>query len=243
MSIDWAAARTGTLSLTDSLAVAIERQIVAGRLQHGDRIPAERELATQLGVSRGSLREALDQLERRGVIERRRGRGTSVVDPTRTVEADQLASAFADLHVAALEALDVRACLEPPIAARAARRATDGDLALLEAALRDAEQAGDEVQFMERDRTFHRTIAHVTHNPLLVRMVDRTRDVLDLSRRDQQFGAATRAVANDEHRAIYRAIAAHDPAAAAAAAEADLDGVRADLERLEDSRRAGGTGS
>ncbi|MEW1960349.1 FadR/GntR family transcriptional regulator [Kineococcus sp. NPDC059986] len=230
MGIDWTGARAGSLSLTDSLAVAIERQIVAGRLGHGDRLPAERELAAQLGVSRGSLREALDQLERRGVIDRRRGRGTSVVDRTRTDSADQLATAFTDEPVGALEALEVRACLEPSIAARAARRATAADVALLEAALRETERAEGPEEFMERDRTFHRTIAHITHNPLLVRMVDRTRDVLDLSRRGQELGPASRAVANEEHRAIFRAVADRDPVAAAAAAEAHLEGIRAELE-------------
>lgn len=230
MSIDWTSSRTSSVSLTDSLAVSIERHIVSGRLQHGDRLPAERELAAQLRVARGSLREALDQLERRGVIERRRGRGTTVVDPTRIEAADQLAQAFAESSVSTLDALDVRECLEPPIAARAARRATAADVALLEAALREAEKSPDEATFMECDRTFHRTIAHVTHNALLVRMIDRTRDVLDLSRRDQTFADGWRAVANEEHRAIFQAIADHDPAAAEAAAAAHLAGIRRDLD-------------
>jgi GntR family transcriptional repressor for pyruvate dehydrogenase complex len=240
VSIDWETARAGSLTLTDSLAVAIERHIVAGRLQDGDRLPAERDLAARLGVSRGSLREALEQLEVRGVIERRRGRGTTVIDATLSTSADQLADAFSDAPGTgpgtqdALDALDVRACLEPSIAARAARRATSADLALLEAALREVEQASGHDDFAVRDKTFHRTIAHITHNPLLVRMIDRTRDVLDLSRREQRYDPTARALANEEHRAIFHAIVQHDPAAAFTAADAHLRGIRSELGGAEE---------
>ncbi|HWV47856.1 MAG TPA: GntR family transcriptional regulator, partial [Microbacterium sp.] len=69
--IDWGSVHQQGPSLTDSLSLALERLILEGGLTDGDRLPPERELAEQMGVSRGSLREALRDLELRGLIERR----------------------------------------------------------------------------------------------------------------------------------------------------------------------------
>ncbi|GAA3360502.1 hypothetical protein GCM10017744_043410 [Streptomyces antimycoticus] len=78
--MDWRQLRHSTLSRPDALAVGLERLILSGELPPGSRVPPERELAESLGVSRGSVREALRALASRGLVARRPGSGTVVLD-------------------------------------------------------------------------------------------------------------------------------------------------------------------
>lgn len=242
--IDWSALHTPSHSLTDSLSLALERLILAGDLADGDRLPPERELALQMGVSRSSLRDALRALELRGLIERKQGRGTVVRDSSRSPEGDVLASGL-DLHGDDFaQAIDVRACIEPPIAARAAARVTPLDVAQLERLLDDMSRDIDQEEFRRLDRLFHRAIAQYTHNPLLLRLLDRVSEVIEVTRRTLPVTRATRRRAIVEHRAIVTAIAAHDSDAAYEAAAQHIAGMLTETDSPEsgaapDSARSG----
>jgi GntR family transcriptional repressor for pyruvate dehydrogenase complex len=76
--VDWSGMVRVSLSRSDGIAVDLERMILDGVLRPGDRIPPERELAVTVGVSRSSVRDALRDLEMRGLIDRKPGRGTVV---------------------------------------------------------------------------------------------------------------------------------------------------------------------
>ena len=224
--IDWSTVHQQSPSLADSLSLTLERLILDGGLQAGARLPPERELATQLGVSRTSLRDALRSLELRGMIERRQGRGTIVREAALSAYGEVLASGLS-LHEDDFDqALDVRASVEPPIAARAAVRATELDIAQLRRILDDMARDVEQDEFRRLDRTFHRAIAQYTYNPLLLRLLDRVSEILDVTRAHLPVNRATRRKALGDHHAILDAIAARDPDAAFAAAAAHIAGMR-----------------
>ncbi|WP_016698441.1 FadR/GntR family transcriptional regulator [Actinoalloteichus spitiensis] len=223
--MDWHRLRRPSLSRPDTLAIDIERLILTGSLRPGDRVPAERELAAALGVSRGSVREALRDLASRGLVARRPGSGTVVLDPTASRFGEVLASGLDADRIELLQVMEVRACVEPPVAARAALRATPANVAqlagLVDEMTRDPTPAG----FADLDRTFHRAIAQYTHNPLLVRLLDRVHEITEASRDESLVSAARRRSSIEEHREILRAIERHDPEGASAATAAHIDSV------------------
>ncbi|MEV6128533.1 FadR/GntR family transcriptional regulator [Streptomyces violaceusniger] len=231
--MDWRQLRHSTLSRPDALAVGLERLILSGELPPGSRVPPERELAESLGVSRGSVREALRALASRGLVARRPGSGTVVLDPGATPRGDILASGL-DATAELLQVMEVRACIEPSVTARAARRATPADIVQLHALLDAMRREPTRREFTDLDRTFHRAIAQYTRNPLLLRLLDRVYEIGEPGRRETSLSAARRRATIEEHQAILWAIEARDPEAARAASETHLDSV---LHRIEEQRR------
>ena len=114
----------------EEVARQIERLILK-KLKPGDKLPAERELAEVLKVSRGSIRDAIRSLELLGLVEARQGTGTIV----REIGGDSSANPFAGVlkrrQEAVRELLDFRKMLEPPLAARAATHASPEEIAEL----------------------------------------------------------------------------------------------------------------
>ena len=148
----------------------LHEQLVAGRWPVGTRLPAEPELAEQLGVGRSTLREAVRALAHAGLLETRQGSGTYV----RSLTAE---SGFqARLRRAAvLEVYEVREALEVQAARLAAARRTDVDLQALRerlAARDSARVCVRDSRFVEADLAFHRTVVTAAHNPLLTDMFD-----------------------------------------------------------------------
>ena len=112
-----------------------------GRLNPGDKLPPERELAEAFGVSRTSVRDAIRVLEMQGMVEPRQGDGTLVRDLSPDSLVNPLASVLGRNGRLLTELLDVRKILEPPLAARAAAAASDADIGNLSAILdRQAEK-------------------------------------------------------------------------------------------------------
>lgn len=218
----WDQIHAHSLSRPDRLVIEIERLIVSGRLAVGERVPPERELAQLLGVSRTSVRDALRDLSGRGLLDRRPGRGTIVCDPSIDDSADVLTRELHGDDVTLTRVMEVRACVEPPIAARAALTVTERDLAALRAILHDQEATKGKAEFATLDRTFHRSIALYTKNPLLTRLLDNINELVEPSRQVNLQTAARRRTSVREHWAIFDAIAARDPGAAQAAAAAHV---------------------
>ena len=141
--------------------------IAEGHVSPGTRLPSERELAVLLGVSRASVREAIHELTLKGLVTREQGRGTVVKE---TDGRGLGASLLGLLEPASREVrtiLDFREAIEPPIAARAAQRATPSDIRNLTAVLDEMARAPSRADFAAMDRRFHQVVARTTHNPLL----------------------------------------------------------------------------
>lgn len=144
---------------------AAETLISSGSLPPGTKLPPERELAGVLRVSRVSLREAMHELEKRQVIERRPGRGTVVL------EAPEHARAFRDGLSEAERTLrdvaELRETLEPKIAQLAAERASAATLHALESVLARSARDLPIAESVEADVTFHMLLAQASQNSLM----------------------------------------------------------------------------
>jgi GntR family transcriptional repressor for pyruvate dehydrogenase complex len=208
------------------IAAQLSALIASGEFTVGQRLPSERELAAQLGVSRPSLREALIALELEGLVEVRVGAGIWVTAAsgrgTQTSAQQEGEGPF--------ELLRARWLIEGEIAAAAAREATATDLAAIRAALNEMERLEKKNQdFSAFDREFHLCIAASTRNGVLQAVVE---DLWDRGRgamwrlMEQHFQTPElQAATVNDHRAILEALAAHDPREARNAMRAHLKRV------------------
>jgi DNA-binding FadR family transcriptional regulator len=193
------------------IADRIGVRIRSGEYSPGERLPAERELARQLHVSRPSLREALIALEVQGYVEVRIGSGIYVRDRHERAAARRSAASDAG----PFELMRARGLVETECAALAARNATRAQVAAIRKALKEMARANRDGRDPRLpDRLFHLRIAEATGNSALVLMVqslwDQRLGTL-FSRLDHHFARpATQAQAIREHRRIVAAIAAGD---------------------------------
>jgi DNA-binding FadR family transcriptional regulator len=202
----------------------IRRAIQIGRFLAGEKLPTERELADQLGVSRTTVREAMRVLQGEGMIETRRGRagGATVIAPDVTpAERRQVVRR----RMAELEnVFEYRLAIEPAAAALAAQRRTKSDVARLEDTLSvlraltsapDAEGLSPPSRFFATDAEFHHRIALAARNPLLVQAVSDARAAMFVP-----VGGVFSALhpdANRGHDEIFAAVEAGDADAARSA--------------------------
>lgn len=221
----------------------IELLVLRGILRPGERLPGERELAERMGVSRPSLRDALADLQGRGLLTTRAGSGVYVAEVLGSVFSDGLAQLFASHDEAVFDYVAFRRDLEGIAAERAAIRGSDTDLAVVATVFARMEAAHanpDPTDEARLDAEFHLAIIEASHNVVMLHLM---RAMFDLLRagvfynRQAMFRQRTsRALLLDQHRAINDAVQARDPVAARAAVEAHLDHVAvtlADLRRAE----------
>jgi GntR family transcriptional repressor for pyruvate dehydrogenase complex len=202
------------------------RQIIAllheGRFTPGDRLPAERDLAELLHVSRPTLRDALNRLEARGFIDRKTGSGsyvcTSIPESIRTPLEEGIRERLITLQ----QIIDVRKPLEVWAAKEAAIQRTADQLGELHQALESMRAAGKKVdktsntEYARADIRFHLVLAKMTKNPVYVHMLQFLTEListsLSISREilDDDFSKAN----TTRHEAIYESIAAQAPSAA-----------------------------
>ncbi len=205
------------------VADQIQQMIAQGVLKTGDRLPAERDLAAQLGVSRSSVRDAIRTLEVTGILESHHGRGTVIRDLSTDSLVVPLASVLVRKRGMVAELLDVRRMIEPALAARAAEHASDAQIAQLQEILhrqRDKMRRGEDT--MAEDSEFHRTIALAAKNSVVLRVLDILMDLLRESRSQslQVRGRRERSYAG--HVRVLNAIKRRDPAGASRAARQHL---------------------
>lgn len=218
----------------------IETLILEGVLRPGERLPAERELAERLAVSRPSLREALADLEVRGLIGTRQGGGSHVAELTGEAFSPALIELFAGHDRALWDYLAFRRDVEGLAAARAARHGTEADHAVIAAVFARMEAAhGDKNPAREAaiDAEFHMAIIEASHNVVLLHVM---RSIYALLERGIFYNRAviyglreTRETLLTQHRSIRDGVLSGDPAAARAAVEAHLDFVAEALTTAE----------
>ncbi len=161
------------MSVTDAAIIKIRDLITSGRINPGDRLPPEQELATMLGISRSSLREAVKALSQARVLDVRRGDGTYVT----SLEPELLLSGLSfvvDLMQDAtlIEVFEVRKLLEPAATALAAKRITDEQVNMLRASLAEMRTAHDPEELVMRDIEFHAQVAAATGNASLCSILE-----------------------------------------------------------------------
>ena len=182
-------------------------------LRAGDRLPAERELAQRLGVSRASVKQAIVVLAVQGLVETRHGGGTYLVRDTLDAEpVERLMERRSRLP----DVLDAREALETKLAELAAMRRTDDDLAVLESALEFmAAEIADGAAGVEGDRRFHAAVTNAAHSALLAEFMGAIADQITESRTEslRQPGRPPRSL--DQHIRIAEAIRDRNPRAAA----------------------------
>jgi len=208
------------------IAEQIRRLIARGAVAPGERLPAERELARQLGVSRPSLREALIALEVEGLLDVRVGSGIYVAGPGSSARAAALGGESGPFEV-----IRARWMIEGDCAALAAKHGTAGQLDAIRRAHADlAREAKRHHNPIGADRAFHVRIAEATGNSALVLVVQTLWDqrvgplyrALEIKLEYPQMAAETLR----EHEAVLRAILARRPSAARAAMHRHMDKTR-----------------
>jgi GntR family transcriptional repressor for pyruvate dehydrogenase complex len=211
--------------LSDKVAEMMLDTILSRRLQVGDRLPSERELGEQFGVSRTVVREAVRALVAKGVIEVRSGSGLRVaaVDAAAVTESMSLYLRGGTLDFEKVH--EVRALLEVHIAGVAAERATDADLARLREVHERMERERADVEAAARDDLeFHRVIAGATQNDLYLLLMDSIGAAL-IDIRRENLGSGSAPMTLSQHESVLDRVAAGDADGAREAMAAHLEGV------------------
>jgi GntR family transcriptional repressor for pyruvate dehydrogenase complex len=217
-------------NLSQTIAEVLAEEIAQGRLQPGERLRSERELSEAFEVSRSSVREAIKTLQSRGLVEGRQGEGTFVRRQGLDTLVQVPAGPFSVTEAEVDSLFEVRELLEPGIARLAAERARPSDIAALARMLERQERLLESGRYTNKDDTrFHVRLAHITGNPVLIRLEEGIMLLLG-DVRAPAFRAAAEGglkVRLDRHWQILHAIESHDADAAAKAALHHLAGARA----------------
>lgn len=226
-------------TLPEEIAQRVLALIRAQELRPGDRLPAERELARRLGVSRPVLREALRALALMKVVDIRHGTGSYVT----SLEPRQLIShldfAFSSDETALAKVFEARRVVESGNVRFAARRASDEELDRLAALLGQLELAIDDPErFSEADIAFHDAICRAADNFMLAQFMTIVDTLGKVSRQRTGRQRRVRATAVRDHRLILDGLRARDPDAAERAMRGHLDHIEATLHMSDDGASA-----
>lgn len=215
----------------------IEVYLLENRLQPGDRLPAERDLAALFGVSRTSVREALKVMEMNGAIEIRRGGGSFIAASEHAKLSRVLSSHFDDAETHFIhEMLELRRAFEVEAASLAAQRATPENLEAIQEALDRMKEAIDDPEAgVLADLEFHLLVARAAKNRLLIDMMGtlakRMEDNIRATRRHRFVDASRHKDTYEEHQEIFLAIASGNAGLAARLMEKHISRIRLELNR------------
>jgi DNA-binding FadR family transcriptional regulator len=209
----------------------VGRRIVSGTYASGQILPREEDLATELGVSRSVMREALRVLASKGLIEARRKRGTQVLDKEFWAQLDPDVLEWRSLSFGGSDGshgpfwrdlFELRTMIEPEACALAAERATPAEVRVLQGLAREMVlTAHDAVGFRQVDLRFHHALLVASHNALLVQLSSAIETWLRISSSLGEAAHSDHFVG--EHVAVAEAIADRHPARARRAMRALID--------------------
>jgi GntR family transcriptional regulator, transcriptional repressor for pyruvate dehydrogenase complex len=219
-----------TSRLYEQIVQQIEESVLNGSLKPGDQLPAERELAQRLGVSRTAVREAVKALREKGLVEAYSGRGTFITDGTSHAARQsfdlmvKIGQQEGSAHLA-----ELRLILEPGIAALAAQRVQEEHLVAMREAVAVMDRSHkDPGGYIEADLDFHLALAEAVANPLILSLIDSIVGLL----REQRIrifnveGGPHRGQIH--HKRILEAVEQRNPGMARSAMTAHLEQVRQD---------------
>lgn len=235
--------RPAVIRLADTVAGELEKRILEGSLKPGNRLPSERALAVELGVSRPSLREAMHKLVSKGLLTTRHGGGTYVTDRLEAHFVDPWKDMLQGHPLLHQDILEFRQMLEAQAACLAAERATDVDMDRMKtahAALETLFETGDCMDdCIKADVAFHQAVAEAAHNMLIGHLTASLMRVIHghvsnnlehLHARPERWSQL-----RSQHNAIWQAIRDRKPEAAARAAREHIDFVR---QSMDDNAKA-----
>ncbi len=210
------------------IASKLRRSIMEGEYHYNGQLPAERRLAKLFGVARGTLREALRQLEQMNLVTRKQGSGTYVRHRARQ-QHEEIAE-----HTSPVKLIEVRLTIEPDMARLAVANASSRNIHKLKQALLKAEGAhGNANVFSEADEEFHLALAECSQNPLMVWLYGHVNEVRGhnqwSARKDAILSAEKISAYNKQHRAIFEAVNSRDADKASAALILHLNEALSDL--------------
>lgn len=210
---------------TEQVVSHVRNLIERGEVRPGDRLPAERDLAIQIGVSRPTVRAGLRALAAMGVVQSRHGSGTFIPAGPPSLGTEAL-SFLAALHGFTREEMyEARRTLEVGATGLAAERATPEQIATLAEEVAGMFASMDDPQvFLVHDINFHRAVAAASGNPIVASLVEMVSALYYERRRETAMRASDRDLrdAAEMHRKIYQAIRAHEAETARRAMHAHL---------------------
>lgn len=202
---------------SEEVVTRLREMIQRGELNHGDRLPPERDLAKLLGVSRPTLRAGIRSLAAVGILQSKQGAGTFVVEAEKspTLDGSSLRMMAALHGFTSAEMFEARLALEMSIAGLAATRASSEQMTLMSEEIAGMFATLDEPkQFLVHDMNFHQTVAAASGNRILTSLMNMIAKILFEARSKTVKRATDLKESAEMHRNIYRAIRERNPEAA-----------------------------
>jgi GntR family transcriptional repressor for pyruvate dehydrogenase complex len=213
--------------LVDRVVNDIQRLIVDGHFEPSMKLPPEREIAEQLGVSRTVVREAVRILAARGLLATRRGVGTIVQQITEDHVGKRLNLLLRTSGISLAKLHEVRSILEVEMTGLAAQQATGEDIANLRGILTEMDETKESPEgFADKDAEFHTTLAQTTHNPLYSVLLGSIRDLMQEVRLSVSHYPDLFATVMPDHYRILDRIIAKDVDGARQTMQAHLEHAR-----------------
>ena len=215
--------------ISDQVFDQLRELIFRGEFKTGEKILTERELAEAFGVSRTSVRDAINKLVVMGLLQQRQGQGTFVRSP-KSSEKSILATMVESQGASITDVLEVRMGLECNAAAMAATRAVEKDFQFMQKSIQEMQEEVNSGRLgTEADASFHMAIAYATNNPLQIFIMKNFYDFLFTGIKVNLEGLY-KVPGNidtilDQHQAIFQAIREHSPEAAYRAMKRHIDFV------------------
>ncbi|MDO6728652.1 FCD domain-containing protein [Marinovum sp. 2_MG-2023] len=222
--------------LSTAVTRQIEKLVLRGILRPGDRLPAERDMATRLGVSRPSLRDAIAELQTKGLLTSKAGAGIFVADVLGSAFSPALIDLFARHDDAVFDYLSFRRDMEGLAAERAATLGSDTDLKVVQTIydkMVTAHAKRDPTDEAQLDADFHLSIIEASHNVVMLHMMrsmyQLLREGVFYNRQIMFKQRLTRDMLLNQHAEINSALQSRDGTAARAAIESHLGFVETAL--------------
>ncbi|WP_436639606.1 FadR/GntR family transcriptional regulator [Microbaculum sp. FT89] len=225
--------------LSDQVIDSLRKDIETGRTAPGSRLPTEKELTESFNVSRTVIREAISRLQSDGLVVARQGSGIFVADPHEVARSFRLGLDDPESKTPIREVYELRIGVESEVAALAAARRTEADLVALEKSLNALlKSSNDFERGVEADVNFHRLIARLSRNRVMLRFQEFLSSMLvetvKIARGNSARQSGLTESVNEEHVRIYKGIVSGDPEKARNAARLHLINARDRLLPSED---------
>lgn len=218
----------------------IQDMIMEGTLERGDKLPSERGLSEQLGISRTSIREALRALEIIGLVESRQGEGNFIKGDIESSMLEPLSVMFVLSGGKPLDILELRKIIEVESARLAAQRINSDEKEELNEIMNGLRNAKSEIESSEFDKKFHYMISKCTGNYLLLNFLNvissLMRDFIKSARWEILQANKEQGFLVNQHQAVCDAVVANDPQKAAAAMKEHIEYIYNVVEKLNKKR-------